>query len=88
MEQKIIDLAAEMGVSVADLTSFIGCLGVWTSKGYTVAEAIREHLSTMGTMLDRVSDGLSNECSLFRSGTLAMKEHLAGEVWNAVQEGR
>ena len=86
--EKIANLAAEMGVSVADLTSFIGCLSVWTNKGYSVEEAIRANLSTMETMLYRVSDGLTNEYSTYRSSANSLKQHVASEVWDTVQEGR
>ena len=86
--EKIANLAAEMGVSVEDLASFIGCLSVWTNKGYTVEEAIRANLSTMETMLHRVSDGLTNEYSAFRSSANALKQHVASEVWDTVQAGR
>jgi anti-CRISPR protein AcrIC5 len=42
-KMNIQQMAAEMNVHEADLKSFIGCLRVWTDKGFTVEEALKKH---------------------------------------------
>lgn len=44
---QIESLAAEMGVSAADLTSFVNCLRIWTDKGLSIEEAIERHQQQM-----------------------------------------
>jgi len=84
MADKVDVLAADLGVSRDQAVEFVLCLGVWTSKGYSVAEAIQQNLATLHTLLDRTSDGLDNELSLYRPSALAMKAHLADSMWGTV----
>lgn len=84
MEQKITELAAEMGVSFADLTSFISCLSVWTSKGFSLAEAMQKNLDTLAGLASNVSGGLSSEYGVKHTAARALRDHLAGSVWDAV----
>jgi len=85
MEQKITALAAEMGVSVAELASFISCLSVWTSKGYSLAEALQKNLDTLASLAAGVSEGLSGTYGVKHTAAVALRTHLAGEVWDAVR---
>ena len=82
--ERIEQMAAEMGARVEDLTHFIACLSVWTSKGHSLEEAIRLHAQAMQTLLERVDDGLSNSISAHRPAALALKEKLAHAVWDEV----
>jgi hypothetical protein len=44
------EIAAEMGVSLSDLDSFVNCLRVWTDKGLSLEEAVERHLEQMQRM--------------------------------------
>lgn len=43
----IQELAIEMNQSEADVISFVNCLKVWTSKGYSIEESISKHMGQM-----------------------------------------
>lgn len=60
-------MAAEMKVNESDLRSFVGCLRVWTDKGYTIDEAIRKHQDIMSrwaanppVVVEMVKESLGN----------------------------
>lgn len=43
MSAQVQALAAEMGVTVADVEGFIAGLSVWIGKGYNLTDAIAKH---------------------------------------------
>jgi hypothetical protein len=49
---KIANLAAEMGVTPADLQGWITCVGLWVRKGYTFEAAVRKHMDQMERLID------------------------------------
>lgn len=70
---KIAALATELGVSEADAIGFIGCLRVFTDKGYTIEQAIERNLATWVTLLDRVNHGSQSTYSPYRPAAEAMQ---------------
>jgi hypothetical protein len=46
-QEKIEALAKSLGVSFADIESFIDCVAFWMSKGLSMQGAIKMHLETM-----------------------------------------
>ena len=73
---KIEALAAEMGVTVADVEGFVVGLSVWVNKGYSLVDAIAKHSDQMarfvnhGTALVRDQDA---------------RNAIAGSFWDAAQ---
>ena len=53
---RVTDLAEEMKVSVADLTSFVTCLRVWTDKGLSLEDAIAAHTRQMTRFVNAAVD--------------------------------
>lgn len=51
-KQSIETLAAELGVTPADLQSWIACVGLWVRKGYTFEAAVRKHMDQMERLID------------------------------------
>lgn len=51
-QQQIQQLAAMTGQTEADVTRFLICLSVWTSKGYTFEQAISKNLETVQRIAD------------------------------------
>lgn len=47
MTNAIETLANQMGVRKSDAISFVACLSVWTSKGFTPEQAIDLHMKQM-----------------------------------------
>lgn len=56
MNAKIETLAAEMNVTPGDLQSWIACVGLWTSKGYSFEAAVAKHMSQMERLIDNAGD--------------------------------
>jgi len=50
--QTIDTLAAELGVTPADLQSWLACVGLWVRKGYTFEAAVRKHMQQMDRLID------------------------------------
>lgn len=46
-QQKIEALAAEMGVTPADVAGFVAGLSIWINKGLTFEQAIERHMAQM-----------------------------------------
>lgn len=55
MENEIKDLAAKLNVTPAEAKSFLVCLSVWTSKGFSVSEAIEKHAATTVTVFEKIA---------------------------------
>lgn len=51
-DASVANLAAQMGVTVADLSGFIAALRVWMAKGYTMEQAIEKHMAQMGRIVN------------------------------------
>lgn len=50
---KIVEkLAVACGVRMSEMVSFIECLNVWTSKGYTIEQAIENHMRQMARLVN------------------------------------
>ena len=58
-ETKIAELAAEMGVTVGDLTGFAACLSLWVAKGYTLEQAIAKHMDQMNRFANNGAEWFS-----------------------------
>lgn len=73
------EMASEMGVSVADVESFINCLRVWTNKGYSVEMAIHKHMEQMNRMVSAVKGGVDEKLVAQLKPKIALCLYLAGE---------
>lgn len=73
---KIEALAAEMGVTVADVEGFVVGLSVWVNKGYSLVDAIRKHSEQMARFVNHGAE-------LVRSQDA--RNAIAGSFWDASQ---
>lgn len=55
MDNRIVELAAEMNAAPADVATFVKCLAIWTSKGYTVEQAIHRHMRQMERLVNKAT---------------------------------
>ena len=46
-QEKIESLAKSLGVSSAEVETFVACIAFWMSKGMSMQGAVKMHLETM-----------------------------------------